>query len=160
MKRLMRLLPGILFLLLYNVPIQTTNVGLLVVATGKYIQFVKPLIESAKKYFCVNANVTYFIFTEGEVPQEKNIIKIEQNRLGWPYDTLMRCAMYDKVASLFDQMDYLFACDADMRFVDFVGDEILADRVATIHPGFVNKRGTYETRCESCARVKSNEGDY
>ncbi len=38
-------------------------------------------------------------------------------------------------------MDYLFATDADMRFVGPVGDEILAKLVATQHPGFVGKRG-------------------
>jgi histo-blood group ABO system transferase len=36
-------------------------------------------------------------------------------------------------------VDYLFMCDADMRFVGTVGDEILGDVVATIHPGFFSQ---------------------
>lgn len=139
-------------------PGRAYKVGLLVVATGKYIQFVSPLIESAKKYFCIGHEVIYFIFTDGELQKADNVIKIQQSRLGWPYDTLLRCMIYYEHKELFENMDYLFASDADMLFVDKVGDEILSARVATQHPGYVGKRGTYEERSSSTAYVKLNEG--
>ena len=53
-------------------------------------------------------------------------------------------------------MDYLFYCDVDMRFVDNVGDEILAERVGTVHPGYVGNKGTPETRPESLAYIPNN----
>ncbi len=134
------------------------KVGLLIVATGRYIQFVPPLIESANKHFCTNQEVTYFVFTDGEPPKADNVKKIEQKRLGWPYDTMMRLSMYDTQREMLKEMDYLFALDADMLFVDTVGDEILSDRVATQHPGFVGRRGTYERRKKSTAYVASSEG--
>lgn len=136
------------------------NIGLLIVATGKYTEFIPPLIASAHKYFCINHKVTYFVFTDGIIPQDAHIIPIYQNRLGWPYDTMMRYAMYDAHKDLFSSMDYLFACDADMLFVDTVGDEILGDLVGTLHPGYVGTRGTYETRRESTAYIKGDEGNY
>lgn len=136
------------------------KVGLLVVATGKYIQFVKPLLDSARTYFCPNHDVTYFIFTDGVYQSEPDVVLLPQNKLGWPYDTLMRCAMYDKYSSELVSMDYLFACDADMRFVDCVGDEILSPRVATQHPGYVGQRGTYETRPISRACIYAHEGQH
>jgi len=134
------------------------KVGLLIVATGKYIQFVEPLITSAEKYFCQDHDVTYFIFTDGKPPQSEKIIHIYQKRLGWPYDTMMRFKMYYEQKELLSTQDYLFACDADMLFVDTVGSEIFGDLVGTQHPGFVNKRGSYETRPESTAYVRKNEG--
>jgi len=135
------------------------KVGLLIVATGKYIQFVKPLIKSAQKYFCQNHDVTYFVFTDEKTPNIENIIRIEQKRLGWPYDTMMRHEMYFIAKQQLEKMDYLFACDADMRFVDVVGDEILSDRVGTQHPGFiVDKTGTYENRKISKAYVACSKG--
>lgn len=134
------------------------KIGLLIVATGRYIQFVEPLVKSADKHFCTNHQVTYFVFTDGQVPDHKNIVKIEQKRLGWPYDTMMRISMYDKQRDTLEKMDYLFATDADMLFVDTVGDEIFSDRVATQHPGFVGKRGTYETNSVSTAYVGPREG--
>lgn len=140
---------------------QKKEVGLLIVATGKYIQFVETLIESAEKYFCRNHNVTYFIFTDGQLTRaNNNIVTVYQQRLGWPYDTMMRCSMYYKHKMLYKNFDYLFATDADMLFVDDVGDEVLGERVATQHPGFVGKRGTYEQRSISTACVKSHEGQY
>lgn len=136
------------------------NVGLLVVATGKYIQFVPPLIESAERHFLKNHNVTYFVFTDQEFTSSSNVVVISQNRLGWPYDTMMRYHVYYKNKELFKEQDYLFATDADMLFVDEVGDEILGKRTATIHPGFVGKRGSYETNRRSLACVKPYEGTY
>ena len=63
------------------------NVGLLVMATGKYIQFIDPLINSAEKHFCKNHKVTYFIFTDSDLPSTDRIVYIQQKRLGWPFDT-------------------------------------------------------------------------
>lgn len=140
--------------------LNAARVGLLVVATGKYDALVAPLIESADQYFCPEHDVTYFVFTDGTIPARDDVVRIEQNRLGWPYDTMMRCKMYAQAADRLIDMDYLFACDADMRFVDTVGDEILSERVATQHPGFIGKRGTYETRIVSTACVQDNEGAY
>lgn len=136
------------------------NIGLLIMATGKYVNFVPPLVKSSEKYFCRNHNVTYFVFTDGELPAADNIVRIHQSRLGWPYDTMMRYHTYAAQEELLSSQDYLFACDADMLFVDEVGDEILGERVATQHPGFVGKRGSYETNPLSTAYVSSQEGTY
>jgi hypothetical protein len=54
--------------------------------------------------------------------------------------------------------DYAFALVADMVVVDLVGDEVLGDRVGTMHPGFIGKRGTYEANPASTAFVRSGEG--
>ncbi len=86
------------------------------------------------------------------------MVKIEQHRLGWPYDTMMRFAMYYDHRDKLKEMDYLFACDADMLFVGDVGGEILGERVATQHPGFVGERGSYETKQISTACVAKHEG--
>jgi len=64
---------------------------------------------------------------------------------------------YDNWQKLAEQ-DYLFACDADMLFVNSVGDEILGQRVATLHPGFLDKRGSYETNPRSKAYISILEG--
>jgi len=147
------------WLMLSTSQLMAANVGLLVVATGKYVSFVAPLIESAEKHFCKDHRVTYFIFTEGEIEESERVIKIEQKRLGWPFDTMMRYHIYAAHADLLSSQDYLFACDADMLFVDEVGSEILGERVATQHPGFVGKRGSYETNPESLAYISDDEGE-
>lgn len=124
---------------------QQLNIGLCIVATGRYIQFVKPLLDSAEQYFCPMHKRTYFIFTDSEEAglqslrnssYKDNIVITYQKRLGWPYDTLMRFSIYNQHKNLFAQTDYMFATDADMLFVGTEGNEILHNRVATNHPGF------------------------
>lgn len=137
---------------------QAYNVGLCIAATGRYDVYAQKLIESARKYFCKNHTVTFFVFTDGYIEEAPDVVKIYQKRLGWPNDTLMRFDMFNRNQSCLAYMDYIFASDADMLFVDYVGDEILSDLVGTQHPGFVGKRGTYETNKKSTAYVKPKEG--
>ncbi len=135
------------------------NIGYLIVATGRYIEFVKPLIESAKKYFLKKHNVKFFVFTDDKNIQSTNeIVILTHSRLGWPFDTMNRYHVYYKYKDCYEKMDYLFATDADYKFINFVGDEILGERVAIQHPGFVGKRGSYETNVISKAYVAPKEG--
>ena len=137
------------------------KIGLLVIATNKYIQFVEPLFTSAQQHFLVNHEVTMFVFTNMALPQRPGIHKIFLDHLGWPGATLMRYHVFSQHAHELADQDYLFYCDADMRFVAPVGDEILGDLVGTIHPGFYEKPRsmyTYETRPESLAYIPDDQG--
>ena len=143
-----------------NIQDKKNNIGFLIMATGKYVDLANRLIESAEQHFCTAHKVTYFIFTDGEVPKKDTIVKVYQEQLGWPYDTMMRFHAYNKHKELFAKMDYIFACDADMLFVSDVGDEILSERVATQHSQLMFKRGIYETNPFSTACVNRWEGQH
>lgn len=140
------------------------KIGLLVIATGKYIVFVDQLWESIQKYFMKNSahEVTMFVFTDKmEVP--KGVIRIHQEHRKFPYPTLMRYHIFTKNKDLLSEMDYLYYCDVDMRFVDHIGEDILGESVATIHPYFYNsprENYTYERRKESTAYVAPEEGKF
>lgn len=135
------------------------KIGLLIIATNKYVQFVNDLIASADKNFCKNHEVNYYIFSDlkfsTQTTRNTRIIHTEHKK--WPWMTLGRYDIFDKNQSVLSEMDYLYYCDADMLFVDKVGDEILSERVATHHPGFCGGRGTPECRPESLACVSSSE---
>ncbi len=146
--------------------VSAANIGVCIMATGKYIEFIKPLIESSRKHFCKNHQVTYFVFTNGQLEPADDIVTIYQDRLGWPYDTMMRFQIYLANESLLSTQDYIFSCDADTLFVGDVGDEFLGQRVAVQHSGFVNAsgqyngKGTFDRNPNSKAYVKPNEGRY
>lgn len=111
------------------------NIGLIIIATGKYKQFINQLLISARKYFMQDHNVHFFLFTDEDYYDEDvTAIIIEHEE--WPGPTLHRYKNIVKSRQLFDKMDYLFYSDVDMRFVDHVGDEILQDLFAVLHPGF------------------------
>jgi histo-blood group ABO system transferase len=73
---------------------------------------------------------------------------------------MLRFDVYCKASSYFEAMDYLFACDADMLFVDTIGNEILGERVATCHPGFTGtgRHDDYERNPDSTAYIAPQDG--
>lgn len=134
------------------------KIGLLLISTGKYSRFVQPLLDSARRHFMKNHNVTYFLFTDSDKFENQNdIVTIYKKHEPWPNPTLKRYETFFLNKEKFENMDFVFYCDVDMLFVDEVGDEILSDRVATMHPGFIGQRGTPETRKESLAFIDPGE---
>ena len=135
------------------------KIGLILISTNNYKIFVKPLIESARNFFLNNHEVTYYLFTDSDefndLGDDVVINKIEH--LEWPMITLYRYKTFVKHKDILSTEDYLFYCDIDMRFVDNIGDEILGDLVATIHPGFLGGRGTPETKPQSTAYIHPND---
>lgn len=145
-------------LLLAFAYLHAAKVGLCIVATGRYNFFANQLIQSARQYFCVGHEVHYFVFADHHIDPAPDVTVVFQKRLGWPYDTLLRCKIYDEHRELYADCDYVYATDADMRFVAPVGEEILSERVGTQHPGFVGRRGTYDTNPQSRACMQPHEG--
>ncbi|NGX48309.1 MAG: O-antigen biosynthesis glycosyltransferase WbnI [Chlamydiae bacterium] len=135
------------------------KVGLCVVATGKYDFYARDMINSARSYFLKDCDVTYFVFTDGEIPPSDDVVIIPQEHLGWPGAALKRFHMYDEAnRNLFSDMDYLFAIDADMRFVRPVGEEILG-RITAVSRD-VGKHRTYERKKKSTAYVKKKRAKH
>jgi histo-blood group ABO system transferase len=135
------------------------KVGLLIIATNKYTQFLQPLISSADEFFLKDQDVTYFIFTNNDVEINTNrkLVKTHTDHKDWPWMTLGRYKIFTENQSELSKMDYLYYCDADMKFVSNLGDEILSDRVATQHPGYFGTRGTPDTNPLSTACVFTHE---
>lgn len=150
------------------------NIGILSIATGKYVKFLRPLYESIQKFFLKDHKKTFIIFTDNvefvtslcqELNIKNQIFQIE--RKGFPGDTLYRYHHFhsarEKLKSLgIDCPDALYYFDADMLVTDNVGDEVLPTRyktlIATAHPGFYNRPGnnplgTPETRQMSKAFI-------
>jgi len=136
------------------------RIGILVISTNKYNTFLQPLIYSADEHFLNGHDVTYFVFTncvDVELFSDREIIKTYVDHREWPWMTLGRYKIFSENRSLFDDIDYLYYCDVDMRFVGAVGDEILSDIVATQHPGYFGRRGTPENNILSLACVYPHE---
>lgn len=136
------------------------RVGLLIMATGKYSRYVDTLLDSADRYFCKGHTVSYFVFTDGAVTPRHNLTVIHQEQLGWPYDTMMRFGVYYNNRAQFKECDYLFACDADMLFVDHVGREMFGNRVGTIQPNYLFDAKPYERNPLSTACINRSEGQH
>jgi histo-blood group ABO system transferase len=120
------------------------KVGLLIVATGRYIEFIPPLIKSGQQYFLIDHEVTYFIFTDKqfhpvkeELKTYSNVTLLHQNHYPWPLSSILRYQNYLENKPNYENYDYLFSCDADMLFASAIDERILADSAAVVHTGFV-----------------------
>lgn len=125
------------------------KIGLLLIATGKYDVFLQPLIDSVDKYFFKDDTVEIFLFSD-KVPcvihsDRLKIVHIHTEHKPFPYSTLYRYKYFHNSRDLINNTDYVFYCDVDMKFVDYVGREILPDDpsglVAVNHPGFAKNGG-------------------
>lgn len=135
------------------------KIGLILISTNKYKVFVRPLVESARKFLLKNHKVTFYLFTDSDEFNDlgDDVVINKVVHLPWPMITLYRYKTFVKHKDILSTEDYLFYCDIDMRFVGDVGDEILGDSVVTIHPGFLGGRGSPETRIESTAYIGPND---
>lgn len=132
------------------------KIGLLLIATNKYIDFLKNLISSADEFFLVDCEVEYFVFTNHDdisISSNRKINTIKIKHEDWPWMTLGRYKIFSNNKDKLSKMDYLYYCDADMLFCDHVGPEIFSDLVATQHPAHYGRRGDPETNPRSLAFV-------
>jgi histo-blood group ABO system transferase len=126
------------------------NIGLIVIATNKYIEFVPQLVASVEKNFLNNHDVEIFLFTNQKF--EGNVTVIPTEHRSWPWMTLGR---YHLIQTLKDypKKDYYFYIDADMLVIDTVGEEIFGNRVAAVHGKFKKKPGNFDRNPLSLAYV-------
>lgn len=137
------------------------RVGLLVIATNKYLRLAQALYYSMQRFFLNEPGIERRMYLFTEQPPFPGPVHVYQQHEPWPGMTLKRYEIFYNHFSLLTEMDYLYYCDADMLFVDRVGREILGDRVATLHPGYWNSPRQslpYETNPISRAYVAPTEG--
>lgn len=146
------------------------DVAVLYIATGRYIIFWETFFESFERYFLPNSKKHYFVFTDtNEILKGENtdkITKIYQQKLGWPYDTLMRFDIFLKAEKELEKMDYIFFFNANMQAVQPILESEFIPKekglVGAKHPGFYDKlriQFPYDNNPNSLAYMKENEGN-
>lgn len=153
---------------------QGTHTGLLAVVLGTYAQFVRRFLSSAEIHFLPGQMVTYYILTDNPRSLDPPILLGPKRQLrvvpvaelpGWDRLARRRMAMLaDAIRNpIGREVEYLFCADIDQEFVAPVGEEILGDLVATLHPelyGMPRNAFPYEVEEVSSACVEEDEGDY
>lgn len=136
------------------------RVGLLIVATGRYLPLALDCWKSAQNHFMRDHDVELVLFNDGTTVVQNRVRFLPWSRFGWPEDTLRRYYAFVQFQHILNEYDFLWHLDADMSIVAPVGNEIVSDRTAVLHPGFVGKRGSYEDRIKSAAYVRPGEGSH
>ncbi|MBQ8785663.1 MAG: glycosyl transferase family 6 [Alphaproteobacteria bacterium] len=145
------------------------KIGILYIATGRYITFWNEFYKRCEKFFCNDHQKQYFLFTDANNVSVKNNVKIIQHKyLGWPEETLMRFDTFLKVENDLQKMDYIYFFNANLYPVRKIkGEEVFPSFeqqiMVTLHPAFYNmprKIFTYENNEKSSAYVPFPLGEY
>ena len=100
------------------------KVAITFIGTNKYLDFFPKYYESVEKYFLPDAEKTFLVFTDGEIDDPPDNVKVyHQEHLEWPYITLKRFEILNKAREEIDKCDWLVFLDADTRVVAEVTEE-------------------------------------
>ncbi|MEW6688188.1 MAG: hypothetical protein AB1452_03745 [Pseudomonadota bacterium] len=118
------------------------KIGLLTIATGRYLELLEALAASARRFFFARHDVTHFVFSDAAAI-DPHAVRISVAHEDWPLVTLKRYHYFAQHAERLCGMDYLFYVDCDMRFVAPCGEEILpgiSERLVGVeHPGYYRR---------------------
>ena len=146
------------------------KLAILYICTGRFSIFWEGFYSSCCRFFLQGKEKDFFVFTDADIPykNETNVHVVEQKKLGWPYDTLFRFHMFERVIKKLKKFDFLIFFNANMLFIEDIDDSFLPSEEEGIllqqHPGYFNKcrfRLPYERRRKSKAYVPYwRKGDY
>jgi hypothetical protein len=122
------------------------RVALLYICTGRYEVFWKDFYTSCEQYFLPEADKEYFVFTDAPQLFAKDapgVHLFHQEKLGWPYDTLMRFRIFKRAQEQLQDFDYVFYFNANALFIDRISPEDILPGpeglVAVLHPGYFGR---------------------
>ncbi len=106
------------------------KVAITFIGTNKYLDFLPKYYENIEKYFLPNSEKTIFAFTDGELNDTPDNLKVyHQEHLEWPYITLKRFEIINKARKEIDNHDWLVFIDADaLPVVEITEEEFFTDK--------------------------------
>lgn len=134
------------------------SIGIVSIATNKYIEYWKELVLSADELLFPGADVTFHVFTDNPMEAErlqsqlifKKIVAHKIAPYSWPEATLLRYKVIKEHVNVLKH-DYLMHLDADMLVNGLVETKILTSSNPTnmtlvLHPGFWRPHGLNRVR--------------
>lgn len=100
------------------------KVGVLALATGEYVKYITPLINSAKVHFLNGHQVTFYVLTDSQ-DRLKDCVQLATERRSWRDSMLHRYRDLLQHRAKWQNEDFLVSTDADMLICGVVGNEIL-----------------------------------
>lgn len=147
------------------------KVAILYIATGRYNIFWEYFYRSAEQFLLKDCEKHFFIFSDSLdylVGEDQNdVTRIEQRKMGWPFDTLLRFEIFLSIENQLQNFDYVFFFNgnteilSEIRAVDLLPLSIHQKLVFAHQPHlFHNKinKYTYERNPESLAYIPYNCG--
>lgn len=147
------------------------TIGILGIFIGKYTIFWEIFYNSINTLFLPNHKKKFFIFTDDiNLSSQENVILHYQEKLGWPYDTMYRFKMFNRIrSSLLTDTNYLYFFNANMEVLMEITEQQVVplqesvSLVGVIHPGYYSQdriHFPYERRQESSLFLSHSQGKF
>lgn len=148
------------------------EIAILYICTGRYRIFWSGFHEACERFFIPSARKKYFVFSDAPSVLRRRSERVEtiyQKQLGWPFDTLMRFDMFERILPSIASAQYVFFVNANMRPVETIDETVLPGAehgglLVTLHPGFYDKTDpnvfTYERNPASRAYIPLGKGKH
>lgn len=144
------------------------KIAILYIATGRYIVFWENFYKSMEKHFLPKHEKTYFLFTNHDnLKVAKNVVKIHQDQLPWPYVTLKRYHFFDAIKEELKKFDYIYFLNGDCQPVQDINEEIFPTNeqeiMVTMHSWHwldIQRPYPYEQNKESKSYIPADKGKY
>jgi hypothetical protein len=130
------------------------NLGVISIATNKYIDYWKEQATSLNSQINQYSNVSIFVFTDrveealshSKILDRINLKVIEIPSYGWPNATLLRYQIMNSNFSMFSDQDVLVYLDADMKVVAPLDTQLFFNEMKegvnlVRHPGYFRESG-------------------
>lgn len=104
------------------------KIGILYIATGRYICFWEEFYKTATQFLFPKHDVHYFVFTDAnsvEFEENENVTKIFAQSSKWPISVCDKYATLLSGKEYYKDCDYLFHFNANMKFIAPIEDELL-----------------------------------
>lgn len=128
------------------------KIAVFTISLGKYDIFFNEFYNSVNNLFLPNHEKQFFVFTDKSLEEKDNLTQIKQDKLGWPYDTMMRFHFMSKIKDELLKYDYIYFFNINMKVLKEIKDEVIpheendflvgADH--PIHSGWPGDRLPYE----------------
>lgn len=126
---------------------------------GPYVGQTLPENRIAELNARIDKSINNAIESAKMIENDKDIKLFPTEPLPWPGPTLYRYHLFLQQEELLKEYDYVFYCDIDMRFVNYIGDEVIPQNglMAAQHPMYALKKQLwppYEPNPKSTAYIK------
>lgn len=133
---------------------------------GKYDIFFPELHKTIFKNFLPDHDKHIFIYSDVDFSSYHNTTSIYWKKMGWPYDTMMRFHLLNKIHDQILQYDYIFFFNVNMLVCQQVGDEVIPTNqndylVGAKHPMYGDcspDKMPYERNVECSCYIPYNNG--
>jgi hypothetical protein len=101
------------------------KIAIFSISLGKYDIFFNEFYESINHFFLPNHEKNFYLFSDKELESKNNLFLFKQEKLGWPYDTMMRFHFINKIKNILAENDFIYFFNINMKALSYINENVI-----------------------------------